>query len=207
MEGHTGGGPDWRIKMVSRRQSERKIGAGSVKIPPLAQVLVVGVLALTPGVYMSYNAYAELQEVRNSLASVEAELGKQRSEAAIVDAIQREIALLQKEFDNIVWPPKPSKGGLAWIVKQLADSGWTSKSGIVGKPVAAGEFLEETPVTLQVEKTSFEALMRGLETIERQRVIPRSIKLTADSKGNLSGTATFGVLSPTAPGGGEDATR
>lgn len=206
MEGYTGGGPDWRIKMVSRSSSERKIGAGAVKIPPLVQVLAVGVLALTPGVYMSYNANAELQEVRNSLASIEAELTKQRSEAAIVDSIQREIALLQKEFDNIVWPPKPSEGGLAWVVKQLADSGWTSKSSIAGKPVAAGEFLEEIPVTIQVEKASFEALMRGLETIERLRVIPRSIKLTADRKGNVSGTATFGVISPTAPGGG-DATR
>ena len=206
MEGHTGGGPDWRIKVVSRRPSERKIGVGSVRIPPLVQALAVGALALTPGVYMSYSAYAELQEVRNSLASVEAQLAKQRSEAAIIDAIQREIALLQKEFDNIVWPPKPSKGGLAWIVKQLADSGWTSKSGIAGKPVAVGEFLEEIPVTLQVEKASFEALMRGLETIERQRVIPRSIKLTADSKGNVSGAATFGVLRPAVPGG-DDATR
>jgi len=191
--------------MVSR-SGERKTGARPVKIPALVQALAVGALALAPGAYMSYNAYAELQDVRASLAGVEAELARQRSEAAIVDTIQREIASLQKEFDNILWPPRPSEGGLAWIVERLAEGGWTSKSGIAGKPVAAGEFLEEIPVTIQVEKTSFEALMRGLETVERQRVIPRSIKLTADREGSVSGTATFGVLSPTAPGGG-DATR
>lgn len=191
--------------MVSR-SGERKTGARPVKIPALVQALAVGALALAPGAYMSYNAYAELQDVRASLASVEAELARQRSEAAIVDTIQREIASLQKEFDKILWPPRPSEGGLAWIVERLAEGGWTSKSGIAGKPVALGEFLEEIPVTIQVEKASFEALMRGVETLERQRVIPRSIKLTADRKGNVSGTATFGVLSPTAPGGG-DATR
>jgi len=191
--------------MVSR-SGERKTGTRPVKIPALVQALAVGALALAPGAYMSYNAYAELQDVRASLASVEAELARQRSEAAIVDTIQREIASLQKEFDKILWPPRPSEGGLAWIVERLAEGGWTSKSGIAGKPVALGEFLEEIPVTIQVEKASFEALMRGVETLERQRVIPRSIKLTADRKGNVSGTATFGVLSPTAPGGG-DATR
>jgi len=164
-------------------------------------------LGLSLGGYPSYQAYLRYSEVRSEVDALQTEADRLRGEATIVSRLRAEVASLEGSLAAIQWPEVPEAGGAVWLAGELTKGGWKLKSVSVGKGEDAGG-LTEAPVTVSAEKVSYEDFVRSLERVKERRVRLRSLKLSADRKGDLRGEVVFGFLRPSqslAPptGGGE----
>ncbi len=150
------------------------------------------------GGYLSYGAYASYTEARDEVDSLRQEADRLRGEAAIVAKLREEVARLEAAFAAIRWPEAPEAGGAVWLAGELAKRGWGVKNLSVGKAEEGGG-LARTPVTVLVEGVSYEDFVRGLEAVKERRVRLRGLKLSADTKGNLTGEVVFEFLRPAGP--------
>lgn len=174
-------------------------GSAGKKSPSLSQArslpLLLALLALLLGGYVSYGAYARYGEVRAEVEGLRAEVEGLRGEAALVARLREEVARLEAAFAAIPWPEPPEAGGSVWLAGELSRRGWAVKNLSVGKAEAAGG-VSRVPVTVSVEKVAYEDFVRGVEAARTRRILLRAVKLTADARGDLSGEVVLEFLRP-----------
>jgi len=163
-------------------------------------------LGLSLGSYPSYQAYLRYTEVRGEVDALQVEAARLREEATIVSRLRAEVASLESSLAAIRWPEAPEAGGAVWLAGELTKGGWRLRNVSVGRGEGGGG-LTETPVTVSTEKVSYEDFVQTLEGVKERRVRLRSLKLSADRKGDLAGEVVFVFLRPTellaATAGGE----
>jgi len=179
-------------------QAQKRRSTPSLTASPRLLLYLLAVLGLVSGGYLSYGPYASYTKARDEVTSLREEASRLRGETAVVAKLREEVARLEAAFAAIRWPEAPEAGGAVWLAGELAKRGWEVKNLSVGKAEEGGG-VARTPVTVLVERVSYEDFVRGIEVAKERRVRLRGLKLSADAKGNLTGEVIFEFLRPAQP--------